>query len=244
MSAILEEYFYNGTIRTYTSVFGSLFNKIKIKKSGKLVAVPIQYQMKNKQNERREKADPTDKRIESILPRMSFNLVAINRDPSRQKNPYGYNTLKTTSSTGVVSGKRQMMRVPYTFQYELAIKTKYVEEMYQILEQILVWFTDSITIVIKDDTEFDGETGCTLALSGTNPENVFEGSFEDFNQVETTLTFNLNGYLYRPSTSQGFIEKVIVKYHSYTGDDIDDNTLFEVDTITESGVTEDYPNGS
>jgi hypothetical protein len=233
--AILESYFYHGTIRKYTTCFGSLFNKIQIKKdkSSKLVLVPIQYQMKDKQNVRRDIDDPTSARYQDQLPRMSFN-----RDPSRMKSPFATCSTRNVVNGSVV-GKSQLMRIPFTFQYELAIKTKYLEEMYQILEQILVWFNDSITINIKDNDDLDGTTAVTLSLDSLSPDNVFDGIMEDTNSIETTLSFNLQGYLYGPTSSAGFIEKVIINYYDYEEDVTTDSIKVATDTITESGVVGD-----
>lgn len=224
--AILEQYFYHNTIRMYTSMFGAIFNTIQIRKpNAQLVKVPIRYQGKDRQMERRTVDDPDAVRFQSQLPRMSYNLVSIQRDSDRQKNKMQAITYRNTSGATPVAYK-QYNRVPFKFGFDLEIKTKYMDEMLQIIEQIVVWFSDSIEVTVKDNPDMDGESSISISLQSTTPNNSFEGIFDDGNQIETTLTFTVDGYLYKPTSQSGLIEKIYLNYF-----DLETSTQFDQDII-------------
>lgn len=225
--AILEQYFYNKTISLYTGVFGSLFNEIKIVTSNKTVKVPIAFEGKNRQLVRRdENPDPNDLRYKMKLPRMTFNLIGWQRDAQRTLNKRHKIRDTAFDKNLDTSVSTQYMRVPYTFTYELNIKTKNIDEMLQILEQILVHFNDSIQVVVTDNPNLNSETALTVKLLSATDNNMFEGVFEDTRQVESTLQFSLDGYLYKAASSQGIINKVIINYH-----DLDTSLLLDTDEI-------------
>lgn len=223
--AILEEHFYHGTIRMYLAAFGSLFNEIKIlkKSTNELIKVPIRLQMKDRQMERRD-VDPDAARYQTILPRMSYTLTGFNRDQSRMKSKHDFIHVKLADDQGNPISKRQLNRVPFQFNIDLSIKTKYTDEMLQIIEQIGVWFTDNIELTIRDNPDLNQDSVISISLQSFSPENSYEGIFDDGNQIETTLSFVLDGYLYKPTSNSGLITKVTVNYY-----DLDSEILLEQD---------------
>lgn len=221
--ALMEDYFYNETISMYTGVFGSLFNEIKIRSNNKLVKVPIAFEGKDRQLVRREEnPDPNDLRYKMKLPRMTFNLIGWQRDSQRTLNKR--HKLRDTeyNRDADTSVAFQYMRVPYRFSYELNIKTKNIVEMMQIIEQILVHFNDTLQVVVEDNPLLNSSTALTVGLESSSPNNDFQGIFQDTRQVESTLQFYLDGYLYKDSTEQGTINKVIVNFR-----DLDTGVMFD-----------------
>ena len=87
-------YFYNETIRRSVSIFGTLFNNIKVKKTksdGTVLTeqlVPISYGPKQKFLQRlAEEPDLNDNnRTQISLPRMAFQVSGFEYDQARQQN--------------------------------------------------------------------------------------------------------------------------------------------------------------
>lgn len=226
---ILNTHFYHSTITLYTGVFGSLFNDIKIKRAKGFVVVPIAYAFKQKYDARnRENPDPNVLRKKTELPRFGFRLVGIRRDTTRIQHKMQMLTeANATHQSGI---KSQRQRVPFTFTFELSIKTKNIDDMNQILEQILPMFNPALNVTVDDNKDLDQDTSINVKLLDINPEFMFEGSFEDEQIIESTLSFDLEGYLYMPTQPVKIIKSININYHDLG---IKGYPLVDTDTITE-----------
>ena len=88
------KYFYNETIRKTVIAFGTLFNDITVKHSndatGKTIStikVPIAYGPMQKFLARIEQQPDFNKNVAITLPRLSFEIVSYQYDPSRKIAP-------------------------------------------------------------------------------------------------------------------------------------------------------------
>lgn len=228
--AILEDHFYHKTISLYTGLFGTVFNQIKIQRDdGKLIAVPIQYASGQKYNERNDKnPDPDGVRYRKTTPRLSFELTGWMRDTTRVKNKLHQltNVSKVDLVQGVVT-KAQYNRVPYTFNFRLDATTKYLDDLLQICEQVLVKFNPSIQVVIKDNPDIDEDSSVLITMSDSQGMDQFEGSFEDSRELTATFNFTLDGYLYMPTRDSSVIQQIDLSYF-----DIPSLNLIDTDRIT------------
>lgn len=227
---ILDTYFYHNTITLYAGVFGSLFNNIKIKRANnKLILVPIAYSLKQKYDARnRENPDPNQLRKKTELPRFGYRMVGMRRDTTRiQHRMQTLTEINTTHQSGI---KSQLQRVPFVFTFELSIKTKNIDDMNQILEQILPMFNPSLNVTVEDNKDLDMDTSVNVKMLDINPEFMFEGSFEDEQVIETTLSFDLEGYLYMPTQPVKIIKTININYHDLG---IEGYPLVATDVITE-----------
>lgn len=227
--AILENHFYHSVIRKYNLIFGALFDNIKIKKGNQITKVPIANELKTKQMVRRDVDDPNAVMIQSQLPRMSYMMTGFERDPARQTNRLQALTIKDLSDPNNPSAKHQYNRVPFKFNFDLNIKTKYYDDMLQIIEQIVVWFSDNIEITVVDNPDLDAETTLSISLQSTTPENDFEGIMDQGSSFETVLSFVVDGWLYKPTSAAGLINHITINYY-----DIDTSAQFDVDSIPEA----------
>lgn len=231
---ILTEHFYHNSIRTYTAVFGTIFNDIKIKrKDGKEVKVPIAFAEQQKYNVRNQQdEDPDELRYMKRTPRMAFTLTSWSRDIARSKNKMHRlrnvtQAQKDDPSTRVANA--QYNRVPYTFGYQLSVTTKYLEDMFQIFEQIAVYFNPSLQVVVKDNEDLDSESAITITLDGSQMEDAFEGLYEEGRLIQATFDFTLEGYLYMPTTEASIIKTIYLNYY-----DLDDpDTMIDQTILTE-----------
>jgi len=233
---ILEDFFYHNTIETYVGAFGSVFDEIKIKrqpvgtKPGKLIKVPIAYAVKRRYVVRDEQnPDPNKARIKNQLPRMSFSIVSMQKDPTRMLNRMEQMLTVGNRQNGLST---QRGRVPYNFQIRLDVKTKTIGDMLQILEQILVYFNPSIIVNLVDNPDLEMETAIPIKLQNNSGiADLFEGSFEDDESIEASLDFELEGYLYLPTSEAKVIKKVTVNYHDMKTRELIDQQVFTEDDL-------------
>ena len=84
------EYFYHEILRRTIVSFGSLFNDINIKHKNSsddtvsVIKVPLAYGPTQKFLARLEQSPDLNKPIQMTLPRMSFEFIGLNYDPSRK----------------------------------------------------------------------------------------------------------------------------------------------------------------
>lgn len=232
--AILSDHFYHGTTSLYTSIVGTLFNNIKIKRDGtKFIKVPLSYAGQQKQNTRlKEGEDPDAVRYKMRLPRISYMLTGMEKDDTRITNKM--HVLQEQNVNRVLSGgvSSQLNRVPYTFNYDVFIKTKHIDDMLQIIEQIIPYFNPSIKVVVKDNPDLDSETTVNISLIGNTFQDQFEGAYEEGRIIEVTLSFAVEGYLYTASSQSGIIKTVYINYHDLTHPD----DILETDSFDETDL--------
>ena len=179
--------FYHSTLRKTVIGFGSLFdylyvvrnqdnNPIKIK-------VPIQYGSKEKFIQRykdtlnRENKDSIV--LQTILPRLGFDMGEIAYDASRKKPTINRRTIET-SEDGDTVYKTNYAEVPYNVNFNLTAYVRYMDDGLQLAEQILPYFTPDFTIAIKQDVL--GETGermnIPIVLNSVSQNVEYEGAMD------------------------------------------------------------------
>lgn len=140
-------YFYNETIKRSISIFGTLFNNIKVKKTksdGTVLTeqlVPISYGPKQKFLQRlAEEPNLSDGNRTAIsLPRMAFQLTGFEYDATRQQNKIIRHGKSALESDGVNRGF-QYQPAPYNLNFSLSVLAKNAIDALQIVEQILPYF--------------------------------------------------------------------------------------------------------
>lgn len=225
---VLEQPFYHKTITLYTAVFGSVFDEIKISRTdGTTIKVPIAYGVKQKYDVRNtQNPEPTKSRVKMMLPRMSFKLVGLQRDPTRQLSKFHTLTQQGVDRRAVEGLRAQLNRTPYTFQYQLSVKTKHLDDMLQVVEQVMVYFKPSLQVTVIDNPDLNMDSAITIRMVSAGLEDMFEGSFEGEQSLETNFEFELDGYLYMPSSQSKIIKKINLNYF-----DLDSRELIDTDIV-------------
>lgn len=201
-------HFDHKTIRIYNTVFGSLFNNIDIiREDGKVIPIPIAFGTGAKHFLLKRDNEGKEREIAITMPRMSFNLEAMNHDIARQGNKTGI--LQNDVNT-------QYNRVPYDFIYTLSIKTKTIDEGHQILEQILPYFTPILNIKVKDSADLNIVSTIPIRLDSVSPIDTYEGSLEEGRELTWDLSFNLKGWIYQQTKTGVPIKTVFVNIDDYT----------------------------
>ena len=202
---MLGQYWYNGLVRKYVAVFGTLFNDISIQRrnsSGNVtetIKVPLAYGPRQKFLVRITADERLDKKVGMQLPRMGFDLTSMSYSPERMLHPLHNRTQKYKGETGVVKSP-----VPYDFAFALNVMVKNADDGTQIIEQILPWFQPDFTVTIHALPTMGIKIDLPIVLGGVNVEDSYEGDFLSRRALIWTLDFTLKGYLYPNIKGKGF----------------------------------------
>ena len=211
---MLGTYSYHSIFRKTVIAFGTLFNNIEIHKDDQVMKVPLAYGPKQKFLARLDQnPDPTNKRVQITLPRISFEINGIQYDPTRKVSP----TQKIRVAKDVDENKNVYMPVPYNLSFELAIISKTQEDGLEILEQILPFFQPHYNLSVKMLEDITSEIrDVPVVLSSIDYEDDYEGDFSSRRAIIYTLQFTCKTYLYGPVTDAKTIKKAIVDYYADT----------------------------
>ena len=198
-------HFYNETIKQAVAVFGSLFNNIVVRRrDGKLLPVPIAYGPRSKWIEAQKALQREEEMFEKLLPRMSYELVSMNYDTGRKLTDA--QTLIRTPDSRDFGRQRVKAPVPYNLDFTLYIETKNLNDGWQIVEQILPFFTPAYTVKVRhypvdrdSDSPLPQNTfDMPIVLTAATWADDWTGDIADRRTVEWTLEFTTKIYLHGP----------------------------------------------
>ncbi len=220
---LAQNYFYHGTIRRYTILFGSIFDGIKIFNGSKYVKVPLKsgggfiyVKDKHKDSGNRKHKTP-------IFPYMYFKLIDFRYDEERKTNSHEKLSISGVNHKTENNKLYAYNRVPYTFSYALTIRAKTHDEGTQIVEQIAPYFTPDITFRIKDmDDTNSARNKLSIEPIQNVPVILMDISMEDDDNVldnlkfkEYVMTFDLKGYMYKEVHEAPHILTIKENYQEY-----------------------------
>ena len=210
---MLGTYSYHEIFRRTVVAFGTLFNNIELRRSTEVMKVPLAYGPKQKFLARLDQnPDPTNKRVQITLPRISFEINGISYDSTRKVSP----TQKIRVPKDVDENKNAFMPVPYNLSFELAILSKNQEDGLQILEQILPYFQPHYNLSVKLIPDLNETKDVPVVLNSVEYEDDYENNFQTRRAIIYTLQFTVKTYLYGPVTDQKVIKKAITDIYADT----------------------------
>lgn len=185
--------FYHSITEKVTIAFGALFSDIfivhkdKSGKNKKAMKVPLAYSNKDKYIVRLLQGDPeTNEDVAVTLPRASFEILSFSYDPARQLNKIHKN-IGTVGSRNVL----QYVPVPYDLEFSLSTYTKKSDENFQIMEQILPYFTPDLMLSVKIQKDPEIVQDIPVILNSVVVDDQYEGAFEDRRMIITTYSFTV-----------------------------------------------------
>lgn len=213
-----QPFFYHGTIRRYVSLFGTLFNRIVVKRfdsagtTQQIIKVPLHYAPKEKMLARVTNDPKLNRQTAITVPRMSFEITNIGYAANRKLN---------TVTRYVKGDKKQYTPVPYDFNISLYVLVKNAEDGTKILEQILPYFTPDWTPTVELIPEMDVTMDIPVVLKSVSVDDVYDGQFETRRSLVWTLNFVLHGYIFGPvkqpsSNGSGIIKLVNTNFYDTT----------------------------
>lgn len=184
-------HFYNQTLKKSVAVFGTIFNNLKIVKTGTSeTRVPLAYGPRSKFLARiNQDSSLEDQKLAIKLPRMSFEITSIDRDSSSALNK---GNLKRFDIAGTELNKNTLRQsVPYNLGMQLNIMAKTQDEALQIFEQILPTFVPEYTVAIKDMDGTGNSVDVPIVLTSTTIQDDYEGDFTTRRTIVYTLDFQM-----------------------------------------------------
>lgn len=191
-----NQVFYHGLIRKSIVAFGRLFSDIYIdRKQGDSVTgptiqriqVPLAYAPKEKWLVRIEQDPNLENNTYVSLPRMSFEIIGYNYDPSRKLNRM--QQIKCGDATNSMT--TLYTPVPYNIDLSLYVLTKTQEDGLQIIEQILPTFTPEYTLVVNAVPEMNLKHEVPVVLNSVSVSDEYDGDFQTRRFVTHTLNFQM-----------------------------------------------------
>jgi len=228
--------FYHRTIRKMVVVFGTLFNDLEIVRYTQAGVpkekwkVPLTYSPK----ERFLTAVTSDpnliKSINTVVPRMSFNLDSMEYDVNRKQ----VSTLRNFAQNDDTSVNTQFVPVPYNYQFSLSIYVRNTEDGTQILEQILPFFTPDFNVTVDFIPEMEQKYNVPIILDSVASTVEYEGGMSDGSTrlILWDLTFTAKGYIWPPVKSGKYIKTA------------NTNTFIDLTSKELQKVYVDYANGN
>ena len=211
---IIEDSF-NNTVRKHVIAFGSLFNSIyvqTVRSSGiEKTRVPLSYGPKEKFIQRiiSESGITDQTHLQMSLPRMGFEMGGLQYDPSRRINKLK-KIEKNTNGKKLVSYSES----PYIYSFNLYIFTRSSEHNFQIIEQIVPFFTPDFTVTMNMNELFT-KVDVPIVLSNTTINEEYEGEFDNRRSLISVMNFTMKGYIYSPikENDQVLIEEVDINFY-------------------------------
>ena len=217
---MLGTYFYHEIIRKTIVGFGTLFNDIYIRhlnKDGSIAdetKVGLSYGPTQKFLAKIRQQEDLSKPIAITLPRMSFEMIGLQYDPTRKTSVT--QTFKACDDDGNV--KKVFMPVPYNITFELSIYSKLNDDALQIVEQILPFFQPSFNLTVDLIDSIGEKRDIPIVLNSIDMQDDYEGDFSTRRALIYRLRFTAKTYLFGPiaESTEGLIRKVQVDMYTDT----------------------------
>ena len=217
---MLGTYFYHEIIRKTIVGFGTLFNNVYIRHLNKdnsvadETKVGLSYGPSQKFLAKIQQQAELSKSVAITLPRMSFEMIGIQYDPTRKTGIT--QTFKACDDGGNV--KKVYMPVPYNITFELNIFSKLNDDVLQIIEQILPFFQPSFNLTIDLVDSIGEKRDVPIVLDSIDFQDDYEGDFATRRALIYTLRFTAKTHLFGPiaDSTDGLIRKVQVDMYSST----------------------------
>lgn len=217
---MLGDHFYNQRIRKAVAVFGSLFNDINIVRtdaSGNTLSqmkVPLSYAPKRDFLARIDAmadGEDAERQVALKLPRMGFEIVAMNYDAIRQLPKM--NQCITFPENYDGTGQKLYTPVPYNISFQLSIYAKSQDDALQIVEQILPFFTPHYTVTIKPIDGQEVKEDSPITMTGITFSDDYEAPLENRRTIIYTIDFDMKVNLYKGlQTGTSIIEDACVEF--------------------------------
>lgn len=254
---------YHRIIRKIVIGFGSLFDNISLirynpdETENRRSKVPIIYSSKEKYVSRLVGDPNLDKKIQTVLPRMSFDMLSMEYDSTRKQVS---NFKNYSASSNPNSAYAQYNPVPYNINFDLYIYVRNIEDGTQIIEHILPYFTPDYTIKLNLVPSMGVIKEIPILLNKVDYNVEYEGERDSSTRIIIwTLSFTAKAFFYGAVQESKVIKNAIVNLNNLTTTDQvvfnvssggfgqfkDDETVyqgFSLDTSTATGKVVSYNN--
>jgi hypothetical protein len=222
---------YHKVIRKISAAFAGLFNNIIIIRQNadgtenQRFKVPIVYANKEKYVKRLEGDPDLNKKIQIVLPVISYEMTYFRYDPSRKLNTMGRNFSNNADSN--TDSFMMFNPVPYDIGFSLTIYTRNIEDGHQIIEYILPFFTPEWNLRLNLIPEMNIIKTIPIELNEVIPMIDSEGPVFDspVRIVMWTLNFTAKAFIFGAIKDAKLIKEVQQNFLLDSSADITAETL-------------------
>lgn len=210
---MIKNYYYNGQLKKIITSFANVFSGLVVKTGNSDcgiadVVVPIRYGSSDRVV---AAIGSNNAQTPHTLPIMSCYMTGLNIAPDRLHGVNQTDRRTYLEQGGVfpndVKAIKRVMPIPYDIDMELSIYASNTDQLYQIIEQILILFNYDLQFQLND-SPFDWTKISKIILNGiTNEENYPMGP--DRRALIWTLQFGLPIWLSPPFEVRNEIIKTI-----------------------------------
>ena len=210
---MFSQTFGHNLLRKYVIYFGTIFNNVWLQRydmNNTLLQrskVPINYGPRDKFLARSEGNPDLQRPIAIQLPRMTFELVGFEYDPTRKLN--SLNKITVPAENGY---KYQYSPVPYNLTFQLSIMAKNILDGTYIIEQIIPYFAPMWQATLNVNPDLGLKYDVPLVLNNVEQQDTYEGVFTERRAIIWTLTFTMRAWFFGPTfnPSTGIIKNMDV----------------------------------
>ena len=228
-------YYYAETLRNVTIALLERFSHIEVHRFTadhsavvKVIEPPIALAPVEKAHQNRTEdysAEPQSQgqRYYMQIPRLALNLNGITYDPNRAigVNEFRYIDGTSSEAQAINSVFRDYQPTPYNFVYTLSIRTDSMSDFSQIIENILPYFNPKLYLRVKEFSFLNIERELPVILNDITPVFTDELDKHSKRQIDGTITFTVEGWMYRPIDTAKLVKVIKTSYFVGEGNTID-----------------------
>lgn len=160
-----------------------------------------------------EQQPDLNKPIAMTLPRLSFEMVSIQYDPTRKST-----VTQTFKALDGENFKKVYLPVPYNIGFQLSLMSKLQDDALQVVEQILPFFQPSFNLTVDLIDSIGEKRDIPIVLDSVSFNDDYEGDFSTRRILIYTFNFTAKTYLFGPiaDSTDGLIRKVQVDLYTST----------------------------
>lgn len=221
---MITSYYYNEQFKRSITQFSSIFSGLEvmtgIREDGvkHTLEVPVRYGSIDRVVAAVSNGFTQNKMM--TLPVMSTYLLEVDLAPERRKG-VGMTERKTVMPQGGVFPNdlkvmERYMPIPYNLTFELAIYSSNMDQMFQILEQLLIIFDPTLQIQTNDSPyDWSRQTNVEL-LSIQQEENYPIGT--EKRMIVWTLNFRMETWISPPmDIKDNLVKKITMRFGDLNG---------------------------
>ncbi len=221
-----RKYFYDGQVKRYLTQFMHVFSGL-VTYTGKrengeveVLPVPVVYGSRDRVAAA-IRSDNTQNAMIS-LPMMSCYLKEMGFDWERNAGANTYRDTPYLPQGGVLPDDLRMIHQakpnPYTLQIELQLYTSNMEQQFQVMEQIMMFFNPSLEIQTSDSNH-DWTKIVTVELTDINFNENYP-SMIDSRVIQTSMQFKLPVWITAPTEiKRNLVQSIYMRMHTGSFED-------------------------
>lgn len=201
--------FYYGYYRKYIALFGTIFNDIHITRTRddtttQTLKVPLMYASMDKMLNRLNSDPDLSRKVAAFSPAISFEHGPPIYDASRKLQ----STLERCIVANDGTTKTQFVGIPYNIEFTMFIYSKEEEDGLMVLEQILPFFTPSLTLSVHMDDPLNYDIDVPIILQDIEFKDDSFGPYQERRDLIWTLKFLMKGEFGGPISAN---PRVVIK---------------------------------